>query len=539
MSSEGFDRREFLNFLGVASLSFGTFSSCKTAAVNAVAPPNKTPNFYDRAHTLSLNPSTKDDLLLAQGLSYEVILSYGDKINLAGDEFGSHNDFLAFAPLNDNHTEGVLWVNHEYHHTLFVHGQAIAAQDKTKAQVEKEMGGVGGSLVHIVLNKQGRWQLKLESPYNRRISALTPINFSNNHLIMGTNTALGTLANCAGGMTPYGTILSCEENYDFNYGEVSFADGSRSLVMKAAKDGWERFYAQPPEHYGWVVEINPFTGAAEKLVELGRMAHECATVNVAHDGRLVVYTGDDRAGEHLYKFISDRPGSLKSGTLYVAEFGKGQWIPLDLQQTPILQKHFTTQLELLIRCREAAKIVGATPLDRPEDIEIQPGSNAIFIACSNNIPKGNYFGTLSKVVESDNNPLSLTFSAREWLFGGEQSGIACPDNLAFDSHGNLWVTTDVSETAMHKSPYAAFGNNSLFMIPISGDEAGRPLRMASAPRDAELTGPLFSKDGNTLFLSVQHPGCTASDLKNPTSTWPTGNRAKSSVVAINGFNNIS
>lgn len=532
MRKSSFDRREFLSFLGVAGLGAGLLPGCQTMR------PRANRSIYDNLSSLSLKPNTADELVLAPGLSYQVILSQGDILNAAGDQFGSHNDFLAFFPLNNSDSEGILWVNHEYHHPLFIHEKVIAPQDKTKKEVEREMASVGGSLNHIVRNTEGKWHLKFNSEYNRRVSGLSKIKFSNNHSIMGTNVALGTLANCAGGFTPYGTVLTCEENYDYCYGEADFSEGTRKLDMSQATYGWERFYPNPPEHYGWVVEVDPRTGAAEKLVELGRMSHECATVRTGSDGRLVVYTSDDKAGEHLYKFISNSSNSLQSGTLFVADFDAGRWIPLAVNSNQKLKEKFANQLEMLIRCREAAKIVGATPLDRPEDIEIDPATGAVFVACSNNVGANNYFGCIMKVVEQNSDALSLNFEGSKWLMGGEYSGIASPDNLAFDTQGNLWVTTDISEYAMHKAPYATFGNNGLFMVPISGQRAGIPIRVASAPIDAEFTGPLFSADGQTLFLSVQHPGSRSTSLEKLTSTWPSGSIPKSSVVAITGFGNL-
>lgn len=534
MKNEKLYRREFLGFMGIAGFGIGSLGACRaTSSVSAAR--EKDAAVYRHLQSRAVHPTSRDDLILAPGLEYQVLVSHGDIINQAGDTFGSNNDYLAFTPLNTEATEGILWVNHEYFNPLFIHGRKLAAQDKTKADVEMEMASVGGSFIHLVSTGEGTWRVQFDSPFNRRISGLTPIKFSNNHVIQGSSVGLGTLGNCAGGITPYGTILTCEENYDYFYGEVAHLNGARTLDMHMAEYGWQKYYPQPPEHYGWVVEIDPKTGAAEKLVELGRMAHECATVTSAPDGRLVVYTGDDKAGEHLYKFISDQPGTLKSGTLYVADFGRGEWISLNLNTNIALKPHFNTQLDVLIRCREAGKIVGATPLDRPEDIEIEASTGAVYISCSNNVAQKNYFGSIRKVVEKDNNPLSLNFVGSEFLIGGEDNGFACPDNLAFDPRGNLWVTTDISESAMHKPPYSTFGNNALFMIPMRGAERGKPIRMASAPIDAELTGPLFSADGATLFLSVQHPGSRTTDLSAPTSTWPSGTGPKSSVVAIKGF----
>ena len=133
---------------------------------------------------------------------------------------------------------------------------------------------------------------------------------------------------------------------------------------------------------------------------------------------------------------------------------------------------------------------------------------------------------------------ALVFKASTYLAGGEAQGFSCPDNLAFDLSGNLWLTSDMSGSVMNKAdgPYMPFKNNSLFVIPRYGKDAGKVIRVASAPRDAELTGPWFAPDGKTLFLSVQHPGEQTTDLNNPTSRWPFDEDEvpKPSVVAITG-----
>jgi secreted PhoX family phosphatase len=162
----------------------------------------------------------------------------------------------------------------------------------------------------------------------------------------------------------------------------------------------------------------------------------------------------------------------------------------------------------------------------------------VLVTLTNNKPKGDYHGSILKIEEADGKFDSLNFKATTYLAGGDQNGFSCPDNLAFDHSGNLWMTTDISGSAMNKedSPYMSFKNNSLFVIPRYGDDAGKVIRVISAPRDAELTGPWFSPDGKTLFLSVQHPGSQTTDLNNPTSKWPfdNDNIPKPAVVAITG-----
>ena len=159
-----------------------------------------------------------------------------------------------------------------------------------------------------------------------------------------------------------------------------------------------------------------------------------------------------------------------------------------------------------------------------------------FVALTKNKKKGNYYGSLLKISEKGDHD-SLQFKADTWVSGGLESGMACPDNLCFDAKGNLWMTTDISEKLIRNPEYKMFGNNGLFYIPLSGPSAGIPIQVASAPVDAELTGPWFSPDNKTLFLSVQHPGSgSRKNLKKPTSTWPDGpgQLPKPAVVAIQG-----
>ena len=488
-----------------------------------------------------LNSSDKDDLVVTNGLSYHTLIKWGDTINEV-DTFGFNNDFTCFIPFDDhNPKDGLLWVNHEYVNPLFVSdfnakNYENPSQHRTIEQVNKEMYNVGGSIVRIK-EENGIWRVVKNDPYNRRITAQTPIQLNWDSPIKGKTTAIGTHSNCSGGITPWKTFLTCEENYDSFFGETIY-DENNIASHKPSSQGWENFYNYPTEHYGWVVEVNPKTGSAQKHIALGRFAHECCTLYELEDKRIVAYTGDDRNNEHLYKFISSKPHSLKEGTLYVADTINGKWLALDWENQPVLKNKFKDQTEVLIRTREAAKLVGATPLNRPEDVEIDPITGNIFVSLTNNKGKNDYHGSILKIEETNGAFDALTFKASTYKAGGEENGFSCPDNLAFDLSGNLWMTTDMSGNAMNKveGPYMPFKNNSLFVIPRVGKDAGMVIRVVSAPRDAELTGPWFSPDGRTLFLSVQHPGEQTKDLENPTSTWPfdEDNIPKPAVVAITG-----
>lgn len=503
------DRRDFLQFLGVSGV-LATLPSCAAWTKRGLA----------SAGQYSLPPSLEDSLGLAEGLDYKILLRWGDQIN-ATQKFGYNNDFIAFHPLSED--QGLLWVNHEYVNSLYINGP-----ERSKANIDQERLEVGGSIVEIKKVNHD-WLVVKDSPYNRRLDATTKIPMAWDRPIMGSKIAIGTMANCAGGYTPWGTFLTCEENYDMFMGDRN----RQGQQITKSYQGWDKFYPHPPEHYGWVVEIEPKTGKSKKLISLGRCAHECAAVTKAKNGKAVAYTGDDANDEHFYKFISDSTDSLEKGKLYVANLEKGEWISMDIDDQPVLKKTFKDQTEIQVFTREAAKLLGATPLDRPEDIDFDPLTGNVLVTLTNNKPKQNYYGSILKIMEKDNDPGALSFTHDTFLAGGKDNGVAAPDNMVFDPKGNLWFTTDMSGKDINKGAYEGFGNNSLWVFIRSGDLAGELIRVANAPVDAELTGPCFSPDYRTLFLSVQHPGEEGTREKL-TSTWPDGDIPRPVIVTIQG-----
>lgn len=538
------NRRQFVTFLGKTSLGVVFMPQFLLGCGNTTTPTDDFHKISQRRleelrnlELRGLKPSDQDDLVLANDLKYHVVIKWGDSINDT-DTFGFNNDFTCFIPLDDNNPkDGLLWVNHEYIHPLFVSQfSSTDEQPKTKDQVDKEMYNLGGSILRIK-EENGIWSVVKNDPYNRRITAKTPMQLNWDAPIKGKTTVIGTHSNCSGGITPWKTFLTCEENYENCFGETVYDKNNRETHIPSWY-GWEKFYQYPPEHYGWVVEVDPKTGKAQKHIALGRFAHECCTLYELSDKRIVAYTGDDKNNEHLYKYISSKPHCLKEGTLYVADTVQGKWLALDYETQPVLKSNFKDQTEVLIRAREAAKLLGATALNRPEDIEIDPITGNIFVALTNNKSKGDFHGSILKIEETDGNFDALTFTASNYKAGGKESGFSCPDNLAFDLSGNLWMTSDIasSSTGGVATPYTPFKNNSLYVIPRFGKEAGNVIRVASAPKEAELTGPWFSPDGKTLFLSVQHPGEQTRDLNHPTSKWPfdEDNIPKPAVVAITG-----
>lgn len=519
------ERRSFLKFI-TASTAISTIEPSFAAELPKL---ESNPRLSEIDYE-GISFSNEDNVILSKELKYDLLIKWQDTLTKK-ESFGFNNDYLNYVPVSKNGLEGILWVNHESPDRLMI--LDYWPDRPTKEEIEKEMYSVGGSLVHIKKNlKTNKWEYIKNSPYNRRFTGLTLIPFANNVEINGSHIAMGTLGNCAGGKTPWNTILTCEENYDLFYGETEYKEDS--AYHRRSEFGWEDYYNNPPEHYGWVVEINPLTGEAKKHTSMGRMAHECATTTRAKNGKVVVYTGDDTPDEHLYKFISNSEDNLDTGTLYVANLELGQWMALDREFHRDLNKSFSSQLELLIQTRAAAKILKATPLDRPEDIEIHPISKEVFVTLTNNKSKGNYHGSILKITETDGDAGSLTFKHEYFLTGGEESGFSCPDNMAFDDKYNLWFTSDIAGGSLNKKNYKKFKNNGLFMVPVSGKNAGKVVQIASAPNTAEFTGPFFSPDYKTLFLSVQHPGETSKEKDNYVSHWPLGgtNKPIPSVIQI-------
>lgn len=523
-------RRQFIEFIGrttVAAAAGGATFTTLQSCSGPIKKPSASDLFFK-----PISPVKSDRVELPAGFNYSVLLKQGDSIG-TNMQFGDCADFTAFFA-GEKPDQGYLWVNHEYFAPQFTSG--FFAQDgvkKTLAQMQIEKTLVGGSLIEII-KKNNSWSLLNDSKLNQRWDANSPIQFSGSHRIHGKRRAIGTLANCAGGVTPWKTVLTCEENYHQFYGEVSFTNGKRELIAVKREHpmSWRSLDQKPPEHYGWVVEVDFRNKKAVKHVALGRFAHEGATCINAADGRCVVYMGDDKDDEFFYKFVSKKPWQLNQGTLYVANFTEKKWMPLDVEKNPVLKKKFKTQTDLLIRTREAARLVGATPLDRPEDCKIDPQTGAIFLACTNNKPAGRPHGLILKFTEADSNYTSENFSVETFKTGGEN--FSCPDNLIFDREGDLWITSDMSEEALRESDFKKFGNNGLFYVPLKGQLAGQVFQFASAPHDAEFTGPSFSPDGQTLFLSVQHPGIGTRDLSRPTSRWPNGGDSfpRSAVIQI-------
>ena len=405
---------------------------------------------------------------------------------------------------------------------------------------------------------------------------------------------LGTMQNCANGYTPWGTYLTCEENWSDIFtnpgGNISALEKRYGIGKSEDSYRWsevdERFNSEKnpnePNRFGWVVEIDPFDpkSTPRKHTALGRFKHEGAKVTIAPDGRLAVYMGDDQRFEYIYKFVSKnryQPGNraanmrlLEEGTLYVARFnenGSGDWLALVHGQNGLTAANgFADQGEVLVKTRMAADLVGATKMDRPEWITADPfTAGSIYCTLTNNSQRGqegkpaadaanpranNLFGHIIHWQEADGDGTKLSF---KWdilvLAGNKQAAksehkgningddFGSPDGLAFDSRGVLWIQTDVSTSTLNMKEYAGMGNNQMVATVLGSNEYRRFL---TAPNGSEVTGIAFTPDNKTMFINIQHPGEPSkgdSDPARPTavSTWPDGaaaGRPRAATVVI-------
>ncbi len=530
-------RRHFLTYAGIGT--YAALSNPTAASLLAKSGQPKQVPFEP------IKPSREDELILPKGYKYNVVCRWKDLLGSKGPQgaetFGFNSDFIAYFPIDalkggTSSDEGLLWVNHEYPNPIFV--SEYTGGRKSRAQIHAEKLCVGGSVIHVV-RKNGVWKRVEDSQYTKRITAMYPRMEITGPASKHVPHAVGSLANCSGGRTPWFTALSCEENFqDYN---TSSRYGFRWSDAKGE--------AVDEKHYGWVVEVDPFGELPPvKHSALGRFSHENTAWILGPTNKLVIYMGDDRNNQFLYKFVSagtykasdsraDKRKLLSEGTLYAADFRRGTWKAVDIRQPELRAGKFRDQGDVLLRTREAASLLGATPLDRPEDCEVHPKDGSLYVALTNNYLHGNFYGQIVRLVEEKDNPEGDKFRFEIFLAGGPKSGLACPDNLMFDKAGNLWVVCDISSGSANRGCYEPFGNNGMYFVPTSGPSAGDAFQFASGPKDCELTGPCFNENEDTLFLAVQHPGENTRNIKEPTSHWPDGGDSmpRPSIVAIAGF----
>ncbi|HEX2094563.1 MAG TPA: PhoX family phosphatase [Longimicrobiaceae bacterium] len=523
------------------------------AAPADAGPGSPAPGASQRPPFKPITPTTRDELVLPEGYRYDLIRAWGDEI-APGVPFGYNNDYIGYFPIDGpeggrSSTDGLLWVNHENPNPLLMYG--YRGGPKTPEQIRMERNAVGGSIFRVQRGRDGRWRF-VRDRHNRRVTGSTRCRLTGPAAgspgVFGATEVVGSVANCSGGVTPWGTALSCEENFQ-DYALPAHTELGLGY-------GWDRTYI--PEHMGWVVEHDPYDPGHVPLkrTAMGRFRHENVALHISREGHAIGYMGDDLRDGCVYKFVSDgtyQPGNreanlrlLETGKLYAADFGRGRWLLLDYDAQPRLRDArradgtplFRGQADVLLDAHAAAITLGGTPTDRPEDLEVHPLTGHVYVDLTNNSRHGNFHGQIIRIREADGRHEATEFQWDFFAVGGPQSGFSSPDNAVFDPLGNLWMATDVSSGSIAKGIYSFQGNNSLFFLPTEGPDAGRAYQFASGPVECELTGPIWTPDGTTLFLAVQHPGEETTELGRFTSHWPHGRADRAplpGVVAITGF----
>ncbi|MCK9795875.1 PhoX family phosphatase [Isoptericola sp. 4D.3] len=550
-----------------------------------------------------------DAFVVPDGYEWSPIIRWGDPILPGGrafdaanqtpeqqaKQFGYNVDYLDILPADPDDvrprggktkrgTRGLLVSNHEYTNAGIMFDPSLDAA--TRRAIERAAWGL--SVVEVRRDREGSpWTYSRISRYNRRITVDTEFHVdgpaAGSYLMKtvedptGTRVR-GTLNNCAGGTTPWGTVVSGEENYNANFrvNGKDPRDARYGLSTNPTSYGWElddpRFDGNNPGYeyenhrFGWIVEVDPYEPdeAPVKHTALGRFKHEGANVILSKRGHAVAYMGDDERFDYVYKFVSKnrfREGSsrwarrhnktlLSEGDLYVARFtgdspaseidgtgavpsdggfdGTGEWVPL-VKDGESRVEGMTVE-EVLVFTRLAADAVGATKMDRPEDVEPNPLTGRVYVACTNNTDRGkagkegatepnprttNRDGHVVEIIEDGGDQTAETFTWNLLLVAGDPSvndstyfsgfpadkvsPISCPDNLAFDAEGNLWISTDGQPSTIQKC-------DGLFKVTLTGRQRGRVEQFLSVPRGAETCGPVIDSRDGLVYVNVQHPG---------------------------------
>ncbi|MFD5424894.1 PhoX family protein [Streptomyces sp. NPDC127084] len=569
----------------------------------------------------SVEPNTADKVTVPAGYAQNVVIRWGEPIlrgapafdpdrqsaRAQAGQFGYNNDFLSLLPLRE-YGRQVLVANHEYTDEVLMF-KGYDPANPTREQVETAWAAHGLSVVVVQEERRsGKLTPVTRHHLNRRLTATSEFRLTGpaagGDLLKtsadptGTK-VLGTLNNCAGGTTPWGTTLHGEENFNQYFANGSSATDKRyGIGTSATERKWERFdkrfdVAQEPNEshrFGWVVELDPYDpdSTPRKRTALGRFKHEAAQPRLTRDGRPVVYMGDDERFDYFYKFVSSKrmkkDGSraahrhnltlLDEGTLYVAKLsgdspaaeidgtgklpndgefdGSGVWIPLATGDVSHVEG--MTAEEVYVFTRLAADKVGATKMDRPEDVEPSPRTGRVYVALTNNGDRGktgkagadeanprnlNKHGQILELAEHWDNPASDGFAWRLFLVAGDPedpatyfagypkdavSPISCPDNVAFDPHGNLWISTDGNQLGSH---------DGLFGVATRGERRGELKQFLTVPRGAETCGPIIQD--RRVVVAVQHPGeIDGASVEKPESVWPDGpgRLVRPAVVAV-------
>lgn len=521
---------------------------------------------------------------ISSDYQFDVLIPWGTSIQPGGPEYdgnpntrptaaqqaeqiGIGHDGMWLFPIGDGNDRGVLAINHEFGDNMHVLGKE-APESLEDVRLSQHAHGVA---VVEIQKINGKWQ-RVNSAKNRRIHVNTSVTFSGpvaGHPLLQTpagNSPKGTVNNCANGHTPWGTYLTCEENFNGYFGATGSwtpTEAQKRYGFSAQGFGydWHKFdprfdlsnssYTKEENRFGWVVEIDPMDASQTpvKRTALGRVKHENAEVVVGQGGRAVVYMGDDERFDYIYKFVSESNwrsmqargiSPLDQGKLYVAKFndnGTGEWIELTINN-PALAARFADQAEVLTYARMAADTLGATPMDRPEWIAAAPNGD-IYCTLTNNTRRTdpnapnplapNPFGHIIKWRDS-NNHVGTTFTWDIFVLAvdthdTDKSAFGSPDGLWSDPDGRLFIETDGTQPEIN-------GVTLNDQMLVADTNTGEIRRIFSGVTGCEVTGITVTPDRRTMFVNLQHPGDGDPTLTNFPAQSGSGRIPRDATVVI-------
>jgi len=537
-------------FMGIS----GAASSAASANAGIANGANKAKGKFRKKGLINFAPVMVADgsgpwPMVSPDYHFDVLIPWGESLQPGGPSFsypptafeqanqiGIGHDGMWFFPINGSSTHGMLAINHEFGRNQHVLGKS---NPSSLEDVRISQHAHGVSVVEIK-KENNEWRTVISSAA-RRIHVNTPVTFSGpvaGHALLKTRAAnepMGTVNNCASGYTPWGTYLTCEENFNGYFGAKGDWEASEPQERYGFSEsgfgyGWQDYdprfdlanadYQNEENRFGWVVEIDPMdaTHRPVKRTALGRFKHEGIALTVGRGGRVVGYMGDDQRFDYIYKFVSDHNyesmlargmSPLDHGVLYVARFnddGSGDWLPLTIDN-PLLAARFASQAELLIYTRIAADLVGATPMDRPEWTTVAPNGD-VYCTLTNNSRRTTADAANPMAPNSDGHIIKWRDSEQhtgttfEWdIFmiakdshGSEQS-FSDPDGIWADPDGRLFIQTDGGQQN---------GLNNQMLV--ADTHTGEIRRLFTGVTSAEITGITVTPDRSTMFINIQHPG---------------------------------
>ena len=596
------NRRGFLLKTGVGAAAVAFLSTGLTGCGGGDTTPAPAPTPEALLGFEAIATYTDDGVSIAPGYTATAFVPWGTPLfsNGAGStwsgdasenaaaqarQMGDNHDGIHYFAIDGKSDEGLLVMNHEYTNVqyLFTDGQVNSLDD-----ANKDLNAHGVSVVHIK-RTNGIWNLVLDSSYNRRITGNTLMQLTGpaagDDLLKTTadptgTAVFGTLNNCGNGWTPWGTYLTCEENFNQYFGTTNTANPGQTRDANQIRYGlpsgttsrkYEQYFdrfdwqKEPNEanRFGWIVEIDPFdpSSTPKKRTALGRIKHENAAYAFTADGRVVIYMGDDQANDYIYKFVTagtyvegdivNNRNLLDSGTLYVAKFndgaatsdmmGTGEWLPMTTTNTALAA--YASQAEILVNTRLAADTLGATPMDRPEWVTVHPETGEVYATLTNNSGRsttndanprtGNVYGQIIRWREAGGDAAALTFEWDLFVLAGNPtitqanplnngSSNVTADNT-FNSPDGLGfdgagrLWIQTDGAYSNTGNYANQGNNQMLCANPTTKEIRR---FFVGPKECEVTGLTFTPDSKTMFINIQHPG------EGGNSHWPEGGTAR-------------